>query len=270
MTSDTLITVIQTATMLAFFMIGGMLLKRKAKKEFSRPIFFFAMWWLIIGFSTAKTVLEKIMVDYEYYGLHMFLLYLNTVLVFAGLFFLLYYTLVIFTGKEKTTIPFGVFFLALLIMILAFIVASHPVVVTEAGGDLAPGSIDYEIEMPIWMITVLVLGIIVPQLGVCIALYALFFKLKGQPTQRYRVFLISTSLFLWFGSSLLVYFAGSAGGSGAWLIIKELIALFAGMMIYFAYNPPTFVRRKYNITGLADENEVQAVREKGRATGGGE
>ncbi|PKK86206.1 MAG: hypothetical protein CVT48_02180 [Thermoplasmata archaeon HGW-Thermoplasmata-1] len=257
MTSNTLITGIQVLTAALFFVIGGMLLKRKAKSRYARPTIFFALWWVIVGITKGKTILDSILVEYEYYGLHIGLFYLNAVLVFAGFFFLLYYTLVLFTGNEKITIPFGVFFLALLVLLLAFVAASGPVVITEAGGDLAPGTIDCEI--PNWVTTLLLLGMLLPQIGVCVALYVLFFKLKGQPTQRYRVFLISTSLFLWFGSGLLVSFAESARGSDAWLIIKELISLFAGMLIYFAYNPPAFIKKKHNIIGLADENTVQAV-----------
>jgi hypothetical protein len=90
-----------------------------------------------------------------------------------------------------------------------------------------------------------------PVLGAALGYFRLYFRVEGR-TQRYRIGLIAVTLLTWFSSSALAA-ALNVSGRAWWSLLSSLLGLAAAFSIYFAYQPPRYVRRRFGIAAFGEE-----------------
>ncbi|MDD5502704.1 MAG: hypothetical protein PHH26_04475 [Candidatus Thermoplasmatota archaeon] len=255
MENQTIATIFQTLSTAMFFLIAGMFLGRKVRPEYKRPTIMFGVWWAIMGIITANSIIQRALFEENIFVMGISIIYVELVALSIGIFGLLYYTLFLFTGKEKLVIPLAVFYVAVAIWLVWMVYSGEPYVVKEstviAGKEYAPGAIAYVKPIPQYMSILVLSALVLPQIIVCIALYSLYFKLD-KPTQKYRVFMIATGILVWFGSGLVANAIGISSNP-AWASISKLISVLAVAMVYLAYKPPYFAKKKYGLLSIDDE-----------------
>ena len=85
----------------------------------------------------------------------------------------------------------------------------------------------------------------------------LFFRVTGI-TQKYRVFLVSWSIILWFLSPV-VALAGGLSQQDWWELASRLIGVAAAATILMAYLPPRWLKQRYGIISLSDEGPEGSI-----------
>jgi hypothetical protein len=70
-------------------------------------------------------------------------------------------------------------------------------------------------------------------------------------TQRYRILLVSWSIIIWFLSAYLASISGLSQQDW-WQIASRLIGLGAALTILFAYQPPSWIKRRFGVTAIAE------------------
>lgn len=260
-------TALQVSYTVLFFMVGAMLLGRKVQPEYKRPTFFFGLWWTIAGVIAAVQIIQQVLFRYPMFQGNLLATAYGVILwsaMMVGIFGLLYYMLFLFTGKEKWTIPLAVFYAAATALVLYVIISSGPYVVKAAGilyqGTTNErwynvGEIAYTTYPSYSMLILLACAVLLPIIIVAIALYALYFRLD-RPTQKYRVLMIATGMLLWFGSGM----TGNAAGVSQGQLYSTIMAgtsLVSSLMIYLAYKPPKFVKKR-GILSIDDETPKSA------------
>jgi hypothetical protein len=84
------------------------------------------------------------------------------------------------------------------------------------------------------------------------AYFTLYFRMS-EPTQKYRILLVSWSIISWF----VTPFIGIAGGLTDydwWQVVSRLIGLVAALTVLLAYWPPGWVQQRYGVVSLLEEN----------------
>lgn len=264
-------TVLNTLTTIFFLTIGAMLLGRKMRSEYRLPTTMFGLWWIVLGALKSMEVISRVLLND--YGISYFNVpfeFVKWSLMPFALFALGYYTIFLFSGKTKWSIPLALLYLAVGVFLIYLMATSGPYVILEettiGKTTYLPGDVAYQIKTPLYMGLMILAALIFPQLVICIALFYLYFKLD-RPTQKYRILLIASSIFFWLGSSFVMSAFGTATKSTA-LVVQHLIELLAAVMIYLAYMPPQFIKTRYGVKSISDEGNGSSV--KPNETGGGD
>jgi hypothetical protein len=130
-----------------------------------------------------------------------------------------------------------------------FIEASNPTGV-NVGRWSATLAYQNQIRGPLFLIALLLL--VFPQIIGSVAYFILYFRVKTA-TQRYRIALVSWSIIIWFLSAFLASISGLAQYDW-WQVVSRLIALGASLAIMFAYQPPLWIKRNFQVTSIAEES----------------
>lgn len=172
----------------------------------------------------------------------------NLMAICVALHGLMFYLLYLFTGSKKWLGPLTAFYFAYYILLIYYVLASDPVGVSVRRWS---ATLEYEnqIRGPLFLIALLLL--VVPQIVGSLAYFTLYFRVKTV-TQKYRILLVSWSIMIWFMSSLIASLSGLSQ-LDAWQIISRFIALSASLTILFAYQPPSWVKRRFHVTSIAEE-----------------
>jgi hypothetical protein len=105
------------------------------------------------------------------------------------------------------------------------------------------------ISGPLFVLVLLLL--VFPQIIAGLAYFTLYFRVSD-PTQRYRILLVSWSIVIWFGSGL----AGTlidAGDNDLFQLIRRAIGVVAALAILMAYLPPVWIRRRLRVVSPGEE-----------------
>jgi hypothetical protein len=140
------------------------------------------------------------------------------------------------------------FYIVYYILLVYYVLASDPVGVSVRRWS---ATLEYQnqIEGPLFLIALLLL--VVPQIIGSLAYFTLYFRVKTI-TQKYRILLVSWSIIVWFMSSLIASLSGLSQFD-AWQVLSRFIALTASLTILFAYQPPSWVKRRFHVTSIAEE-----------------
>ena len=159
----------------------------------------------------------------------------------------MFYLLYLYTGKSSLIWPLGIFYFFFYGLIVYIIELSDPVGVTVNRWNT---TLEYQngIQGPLLLIALLLL--VFPQIIGSLAYFMLFFQVKAK-TQKYRILLVSWSIIIWFTSSFL---AGISGLSQEdwWQVVSRLIGLGAALTILFAYQPPSWIKRRFGVAAIAE------------------
>ena len=99
----------------------------------------------------------------------------------------------------------------------------------------------------------LIVLLLLPQIIGGFAYFTLYFRVT-ETTQKYRILLVSWSIIIWFLSPLAAL-AGGLAEQDWWQLASRLIGLAAALTILIAYLPPRWLKQRYGIISLPDENQ---------------
>jgi hypothetical protein len=242
---DLVANLISTAIYLA---VARLLAGRPVEARALRARQAFATWWYVLAFLSLYGAVADVITMLEGWTLPLLLALTHIVLLVITLAFaaLLYYLLYLYTGWSNSWKAIGAAYL-LFWGYLVYLVATF-----EPDG-IQPGLINPQLHYvhdPQGSAVAAVLGLLLllPIIAGALGYFTLFFRAK-EPTQRYRIAVVSLSITLWFSFSLIGSIAG-VSQSLAWVLLSRLVSLAAAACVYGAYRPPRWVQRRFGVQGI--------------------
>jgi hypothetical protein len=233
-----------------YFYVGRVLGRRRQVTPGANTAWLmFVTWWYALALATLTQGLLSLLGAFGILGLPLFTTItivnlLTTCVALAGLVF---YLLYLYTGKNSLLWPVGIFYLFYYGLLVYFLEASNPIGVTVNRWST---SLQYQslVKGPLLLIVYILL--VFPQILGSLAYFMLFFQVKTK-TQRYRILLVSWSIIIWFLSAFLATIAGLSQQDW-WQIASRLIGLGAALTILFAYQPPSWIKRRFDVAAIAE------------------
>jgi hypothetical protein len=207
----------------------------------------FRVWWWGLGATTLLGLLNDLL---PLLGLSNLVLYvtvaqINVLIVCAALGGLVFYLAYLFTGRKNLARPIGVFYLLFFLALAAYVFWLQPIGLTVTEGSVA---LEYAKEPSPAYLIALILLILLPQLIASLAYFTFYFRVRER-AQKYRVALVSGSIFFWFASPLVASML-SLDDLSWWPIASRLINLLAALVIYWAYYPPRFIQNRFGVQSI--------------------
>lgn len=211
----------------------------------------FTLWWFGLAASTLINGLLSLFGALGLANLPLFVTatYVNILVICVALLGLMYYLIYLFTGDMRALLPLVIFYLAYYVLLVYYITASIPSHV-DVGRWSATVTYRLPLAGPYFLIVVALL--LLPQIIGGLAYFTLYFRVR-EATQKYRVLLVSWSIIVWFGSPLIAL-AGGLAEQDWWQLASRFIGLAAALTILMAYLPPRWLKERYGILSLNDEN----------------
>ncbi len=235
-----------------YYYVGHVLSQRRASSEDSRIAWLmFIVWWYALAATTFSGSLLSLLGALGFVGLPLFvtITIVNLLATCVALFGLMYYLLYLFTGSRKLLTPLTLFYAAYYALLIYYVMASGPI---DVSVDRWRAALVYENQITGPLFVIVLLLLVFPQILGSLAYFTLYFRIKN-PTQKYRVLLVSWSIIIWFLSAFLASIAGLSQYDW-WQVVSRLIGLSAAMAIRFAYQPPSWIKQRYSVFSIADEN----------------
>lgn len=235
-----------------YYYVGRVLSQRHASSDDSRMAWrMFIVWWYALAATTLSGAVLSLLGAMGIVQLPLFITVtlVNLLATCVALFGLMYYLLYLFTGNRRLLVPLTLFYIAYYAFLMYYVLASDPVSVSV---DRWRTALVYQNEItgPLFLAALLLL--VFPQIIGSLAYFTLYFRIKN-PTQKYRVLLVSWSIIIWFLSAFVASIAGLSEFDW-WQVASRLIGLGAALTIRFAYQPPVWIKQRYNVLSIADEN----------------
>ena len=174
--------------------------------------------------------------------------YINIQVSCLALFGLFYYLVFLFTGNSRWLTPLAVLYTIYYILLIYYLISGNPAnVALEPWGT----TLTYRTP-PTGPFLVLAVLLFASQIIGGLAYFTVYFRVTDA-TQKYRILLVSWSIIIWFLSP----FVGVAAGlerEDWWQFASRIIGLAAALTILTAYMPTRWVKQRFGILSLADEN----------------
>ena len=169
---------------------------------------------------------------------------LDVLAALAALWGLVCYLVFLYTGK-RYLVPLTLLYVVEFGLLLYYYSASG-----ASGVSVTLGSVNPTYSTPVGgaFLIIPVIVLIVPEFVAAFAYLSLYFRTKD-PTGRYRIAMVSLSIFAWFGFGIFLG-PGAFGGGATGLLVSRLIGILPALFILLAYFPPESVRRRFGIGGL--------------------
>ena len=211
----------------------------------------FTVWWYGLAATTLIGALLSLLGAVGFTSLPLFVTatYINLLIICLALCGLLYYLIYLFTGNIRSLILLAIFYLIYYILLVYYITASSPddVHIGRWNTTLVFHS---PLTGPFFVIILVLL--LLPQIIGGLAYFTLYFRVSDL-TQKYRILLVSWSIIVWFISPLIAQ-AGGLAQQDWWQLTSRCIGLAAALTILMAYLPPRWLKQRYGILSLNDEN----------------
>ena len=233
--------------------IGWWLSKRAISSAESRLAWqAFTIWWFALAITTLLAGFQNLLGALGLTDLALFITagYINLLASCIALWGLVYYLVYLFTGNSRSLLPLSIFYVIYYILLVYYITASMPNAVEIGRWNT---SLAYRNALTGPFFVVLVVFLLLPQLIGSLAYFTLYFKVS-ETTQKYRVLLVSWSILFWFITPLIAL-AGGVAEQDWWQLASRLIGLGAAVTILMAYLPPRWLKQRYGIISLSDENQ---------------
>ena len=238
-----------------YLYMGAVLRRRHVSPDAKRAQRMFVLWWQSLGgLGLAGAVVQAIYAVRGGLPTWIYQTYVTFLLLvlFIALWGLQFYLVYLYTGSNRTFAPLGAFYGILYLATLALIQwtwAQGPFAVVDNGWTLKTEPTVQLGAAAGLLFTVVLVG---PQVFAGVA-YALLFRKTRDPTQRYRIALISGSIIIWFGSSILGA-AAQVNTGVTWQVVSRGIGILGALVILVAYKPPSWIRTKYGIRSISEES----------------
>ncbi len=222
---------LSVASAAMFFLVARTVWVRPVSQESQLARNAFVLWWAILGAVTLVGIVLQL--PDVHIGVTGFLTFtvVALALLCVGLWGLLYYLLFLFTNRRGLALPLALGYIVYFAFLTAFILAGgpHHIEQTKWGPQLES---DHPIDSgPVYWAAILLL--ILPPFLAAAGYLSLYWKVD-QPVQKRRILLVSMSILVWFGSSLITSGSGTSQ-SDVGQIVSRLIGLGAAATIYYAY-----------------------------------
>lgn len=216
----------------------------------------FALFWFLLGALSLLGVLQIALYRAGQLPIWLYstLGQLGLMVLFGALWALQAYLTYLYSGSKRWLVPLGAFYLALYVCFVGLIqLIGPPDSLIDDGWRLQT---EPEVHFARGITVAFILLLLGPQLAGAIA-YARLYRKVTDPTQRYRIAMLTGSILVWFGTSAVVGAASdpdSAGDNLAWQVVSRLLSIAAPLVILAAYRPPAWIRRRYGIRSLDHES----------------
>jgi hypothetical protein len=240
----------QVVTGVVYAYVGRVTARRRVEGEGKLAADLFALWWYALGAITASGAITRVLAwsGVRDVGIFAAVTHVSLLVLCVALWALLYYLVYLFTGNRRWLVPLSAFYVVYYLAMLYYVVLRQPIGVTVTDWAV---KLEYANPAPVVSTAVIVLLLIVPPL-VGAAGYARLFWRVTEPTQRYRIGMVSFTLLGWFGSALGAYGTGISTDPW-WQAVSRLIGLAAALLIYAAYRPPGWVQRRWGVRSIEAE-----------------
>jgi hypothetical protein len=235
-----------------YFYVGRVLSRRRSSTADSRLAWrLFVVWWYALASSTVISAVLSLLGGFGIIGLPVFTTFtlLNLLAICVALYGLVFYLVYLFTGSRKVLGPLSVFYVGYYTFLVYYVQASIPVDVAVKRWTAA---LIYENQLRGPIYTVALLLLLMPPILGGLAYFMLYFRVESM-TQKYRVLLVSWSIVIWFLSASIASFGGFSESDG-WQIISRFIGLGAAFAILVAYQPPSWIKQRFGVSSLTQEN----------------
>lgn len=243
--------VVMLASAAIYFYVGDRLARRSLSAPDVRLAWvLFVVWWYALALVTVVGGIQGLLgaVGIRDLPLFLALTQLNLLATCVALFGLLYYLIFLLSGKSRSIVPLTIFYVVYYTLLLYYINLLAPVDIV-LGRWTATLQYQHPFAGPLFAFVLVLL--VFPQILGSLAYFTLYFRVRDS-TQKYRVLLVSMSIFLWFGSA----FAGSAAGISNfdwWQIVSRLISFAAALTILAAYRPFRWIKERLGVGSIVDE-----------------
>jgi len=212
----------------------------------------FTVWWYGLAIVTFLNGLQNLFgaVGLKDLPLFVTVTQLNFQITCVALLGLLYYLIYLYTGNRNSLWVLSVFYIVFYILLIYFINVSSPNGVNVQRWNTA---LSYSSAPSVTFIILLIILLIVPPVIGGFAYFLLYFRVR-EITQKYRIFLVSWSIIIWFLSPVAAL-AGGVAQQDWWEFASRLIGLAAASTILMAYLPPRWLKQRYGIISLSDESQ---------------
>lgn len=241
---------------LVYAYIGLRISRRKVSTEAKAAQWLFCFWWFALAGSSILGAFQLALYLNGSLPVWLYMSFSQVAILFlvAAVSGLLYYLLYLYTGTNRIAGPLAIYAVALFVVFQALIAWFGPPSALGDDGWMIQRVPVVTLSPAAGLLFVaLFLG---PQLGAAVA-YALLYRRAKEPTQRYRIGMVSGSIFVWFGSSFLA--AGTGVQGRAWQVGSLLLSLAAAIVILLAYLPPMAWRRRWGLRSIDEETETSRV-----------
>jgi hypothetical protein len=243
--------ILSTVSAGIYYYVGRVLSRRRsASTDAHLAWVLFVVWWYALAATTLSSAILSLLGALGIAGLALFSTFtlVNLLATCVALYSLMFYLLYLFTGNRRLLGPLALSYIAYYILLVYYIQASNPTSVTV---ERWRATLEYQnqIRGPLFLIALLLL--VFPQIIGSLAYFTLFFRVKTV-TQKYRILLVSWSIIIWFLSAFLASISGLSQQDW-WQIASRLISLSAALAILLAYQPPHWIKRRFGVTSIADE-----------------
>jgi hypothetical protein len=234
-----------------YLYVGHVLRGRKVSPEARLANGMFVLWWQALGAFGMLGVAILLLYMADALPLWLYGAYVTLVLLglFIALWGLQFYLVYLYTGSRRSFVPLGIFYGVLFVGTLALLeYLGSPERIVDNGWALER---EPEVQLgPAFGLgfSLLIIG---PQLVAAIAYARLFFKTRD-PTQRYRIALITGSIIVWFGSGIVASGA-QVSDELSYQLFSRLVGIAGALVIFMAYKPPAWVRRRYAVRSIDDD-----------------
>ncbi len=241
-------------TAVLYLYIGHVLRQRQVSAEARLANGMFVLWWQAIGGLGLLGV--AILLVYITGSLPMWLYQTYITLVLLGIFVALwglqFYLVYLYTGSRRSFVPLGVFYAVLFVGTMTLIeYLGRPDRIVDNGWALQTEP-KFELGPAFGLAFTLIL--IGPQLVAAVAYARLFFKARD-PTQRYRIALVTGSIIVWFGSGVVATGA-QVSDELSYQLFSRLIGIAGALVIFMAYKPPNWIRQRFGIHSIDEDANI--------------
>lgn len=242
---------ISALTALLYLYVGHVLRKRRVSTDARLAQSMFILWWQSLGGLGLLSAGVLVLYTVGSLEIWVYQAYITFVLLvlFLALWGLQFYLVYLYTGSRRSFAPLGVFYAMLFLATLGLIeyIGAPERLVDDGWSIKAEPTTEFGLAFNL----VFVLLIVGPQIVAAIA-YARLYRKTSDKTQRYRIGMVSTSIIVWFGSSVLGT-AASVSQGVTWQLFSRAISTAGVLVILMAYKPPAWVRRRYGIRSITEE-----------------
>ena len=244
-----------------YYYVGHVLTQRRSSTADARLAWrLFVAWWYALAAATLLGATQNFFGAVGLTSLPLFITItlLNLLATCVALFSLMFYLLYLFTGNRNFLTPLAIFYILYFGLLIYYFQLRDPI---DVAVERWRTTLVFQNQIPGPFFVLLLLLLVFPQILGSLAYFMLYFRVK-LASQKYRILLVSWSIIIWFLSAFLASITGF-GQSDLWQILSRLIGLAAAFAILLAYQPPAWIKQRFGVRSLGEENaEILSHREK--------
>ncbi len=238
----------------ALALVGRVVWARRPEGPGAAAAGAFATWWYTLAALQLGGVLDVVVANTIGWSLSAYLAYVQGVILalVVALGALMYYMVYIFTGARGAWKPIAILYAEYFFILLYWIALARPDGLAQSAGGT---TLRYANDLTDAAFTQFIgLLLIVPPILAALAYLTLFFRVEER-SQKFRIAAIGGTFALWFGSSLLVGQFTDWTETMGWRIASAAITLAAAIVVYAAFDPPAWVRRRFALHGYGEHDD---------------